>query len=97
MRKGKPNIKGLLMLEMLNSTHFLSRKGVVKGGVREGGGGGHQAYIDIYVYILNDLSDLCFKMSSFWVPWGSNPQNCGFTHSKSVAQLPVRAIAELHC
>ena len=38
MRKGKPNIKGLLMLEMLNSTHFLSRKGVVKGGVREGGG-----------------------------------------------------------
>ena len=31
MRKGKPNIKGLLMLEMLNSTHFLSRKGVVKG------------------------------------------------------------------
>ena len=38
MRKGKPNIKGLLMLEMLNSTHFLSRKGVVRGGVREGGG-----------------------------------------------------------
>ena len=29
------------------------------------GGGGHQAYIDIYVYILTDLSDLCFKMSSF--------------------------------
>jgi len=26
------------MLERLNSTHFLSRKGVVKGGVREGGG-----------------------------------------------------------
>ena len=49
MRKGKPKIKGLLMLEMLNSTHFLSRKGVVKGGVREGGGGGHQAYIDIYM------------------------------------------------
>ena len=97
MRKGKPNIKGLLMLEMLNSTNFFSRKGVIKGGVREGGGGGHQAYINIYVYILNELIDLCFKMSFFGVPWGCNPQNCGFTHSKSVAQLPVRAIAELHC
>jgi len=32
------------------------------------GGGGHQAYIDIYVYILTDLSDLCFKMSSFGSP-----------------------------
>ena len=85
------------MLERLNSTHFLSRKGVVKGGVVEGWGGGHQVYINIYVYILTDLSDLCFKMSSFWVTRGSNPQNCGFTHSKSVAQLPVRAIAELHC
>ena len=31
MRKGKSKIKGLLMLEMLNSTHFLCRKGVVKG------------------------------------------------------------------
>ena len=61
------------------------------------GEGGHQAYINIYVYILTDLSDLCFKMSSFWVTWGSNPQNCGFTHSKLFAQLPVRAIAELHC
>ena len=72
---------------------------MVKGGVREGEGGGHQAYINIYVYILTDLSDLCFKMSSFWVTWGSNPQNCGFTHSKLFAQLnlPVRAIVELHC
>ena len=85
------------MLEMLNSTHFLSRKGVIKRGIREGGGGWHQAFINIYVYILTDLSDLCFKMSSFWVTWGSNPQNCGFTHSKLFAQLPVRAIAELHC
>ena len=85
------------MLERLNSTHFLSRKGVVKGAFVRVGGGGHQAYINIYVYILTDLSDLCFKMSSFWVTWGSNPQNCGFTHSKLFAQLPVRAIAELHC
>ena len=86
------------MLEMLNSTHFLSRKGVIKGGVREGGGRlASGLYQYIYVYILTDLSDLCFKMSSFWVTWGSNPQNCGFTHSKLFAQLPVRAIAELHC
>ena len=85
------------MLERLNSTQFLSRKGVVKGAFVRVGGGGHQAYINIYLYILTDLSDLCFKMSSFWVTWGSNPQNCGFTHSKLFAQLPVRAIAELHC
>ena len=51
MRKGKPKIKGLLMLEMLNSTHFLSRKGVVKGAFVRVGGGGHQAYIDICVHI----------------------------------------------
>ena len=82
---------------MLNSTHFLSGKGVIKGASVRVGGGWHQAFINIYVYILTDISDLCFKMSSFWVTWGSNPQNCGFTHSKLFAQLPVRAIAELHC